>query len=328
MSIFQIEEAQREGARLVIGLAGISGSGKTYTALQLAWGLANGDSRKVGLICTENKRGRLYSDALRDADGVIHRFMVGDLVAPFSPARYIEAIGEFVAAGVEVIVIDSVSHEYEGIGGVEELSCNGKKWNDAKREHKRFMNVLLSSPVHVIACMRAREKVKVTDGGKKVDSLGIQPIQEKNFTFELTASMMMHDGGRQREVLKCPDELADIFGKSGDWAKGYITSDDGRNLRRWVDGGKQVDPKVQAARDTLQMNADKGLKALQDAWAALPAAMRKAISPAKPHGCPDDLKSSAAAFDKLSKSAGANDNTEAIDDLNNSVLGTDNHQAA
>lgn len=327
MSIFKIEEAHREGARLVIGLGGISGGGKTFTALQLAWGLANFDSKKVGLLCTENRRGRLYADALRDQQGNIHRFMVGDLVPPFSPARYIEAIKAFEQAGVEVLVIDSVSHEWNGIGGCEDIANapdgQGKapknpRWNTAKREHKSFMNAMLQSPLHVIACMRAQPKVKLeTQNGKTVYvDQGVLPIQEKSFTFELTASMMLWNSGKQRDVLKCPDELAGIFGKSGEWAEGYLTAQSGKQLRDWVDGGGKVDPEVQRAWDQLLMTCEQGMAALQAAWVKLPANIKKAIDPA---GCPATLKQSAQAFDaQRQQAAGANDN---LDDLNAQVLG-------
>ena len=331
MSIFKIEEATREGARLVVGLGGVSGGGKTATALQLAWGMANYDSRKVGLMCTENRRGRLYSDALKDANGKVHKFMIGDLTPPFSPARYIEGIQAFVDAGVEVLVIDSVSHEWEGIGGCEDIAHAGNpknpKWNDAKREHKSFMNALLQSPLHIIVCMRAREKVKLVkvNGKTEYEPQGVLPIQEKNFTFELTASMMMWSGGKERDIIKCPAELEGIFGVTGEYVSGYtdsngvkhpwLTADAGKRLRDWVDGAKQVDDAVKNARDSLQLVCEQGMAALQDAWQKLPANIRKAIGP---NGCPDDLKKSAQAFD--AQRAAGNDN-QAADNLNAQLLG-------
>ena len=331
MGIFKIEEAEREGARLVVGLGGVSGGGKTFTALQLAWGMANYDSRKVGLMCTENRRGRLYADALRDADGVVHKFMIGDLTPPFSPARYIEGIQAFVDAGVEVLVIDSVSHEWEGMGGCEDIAhAPGRdgqapkqpRWNDAKREHKAFMNAMLQSPLHIIACMRAREKVKLVkvNGKTEYEPQGVLPIQEKNFTFELTASLMLWNGGKSREIIKCPSELRGIFGTAGEWAEGYLTAAEGKALRDWVDGAKGVDDAVKNARDSLQLVCEQGMDALQKAWLALPAKIRKAIDP---KGCPDDLKKSAQAFD--AQRAAANDNRQA-DDLN-ATLGVGNAAA-
>ena len=93
-------------------------------------------------------------------------FLIGDLIAPFTPARYAEAIREFQAAGVEVLVIDSISHEWEGTGGCEEIANNSPNkvigWANAKAQHKRMMNVLLQSDMHVIVCIRAKEKVDFT----------------------------------------------------------------------------------------------------------------------------------------------------------------------
>lgn len=315
MSIFQIEEAEREGARLVVGLDGVSGGGKTFTALQLAWGMANYNSKKVGFICTENKRGRLYSNSLVDQDGVVHRFLIGDLVAPFSPQRYIDAIQAFEKAGVEVLVIDSVSHEWEGIGGCDDIAnapgSDGRapknpRWNVAKAEHKRFMNALLQSPMHIIVCMRAREKTKqeYVDGKLKITPLGVQAIQEKNFVFELTASLRMWDGGKAQEVLKCPAELTSILGRQ----EGYITAADGAALRAWVDGAKQLDPEVERARSNLNLICEKGMEALAASWAALPKKIQKAIGK---DGL-ETMKKSAQAFDAQRTSP----DQAGVDDLN------------
>lgn len=324
MTIFKIEDAEREGARLVLGVAGISGSGKTHGALLLAWGMANYDSQKVGLICTENRRGRLYSDILVDSKGKVHKFKVIDMPPPYSPQRYIEAIKAFADYGVEVIVIDSVSHEWEGQGGCEDIAhapdSNGRtpkqpRWNEAKREHKSFMNAMLQSPAHIIACLRAREKVKLEkrDGKTEYIPQGVLAIQEKNFTFELTASVMMWNGGKSREVLKCPSELVPIFGNPGEWADGYLGHEHGKRLRDWVDGGKHLDPEIQRARDLMQMACEQGLEAMQAEWGKLPKKAQKAL---KEDGTLETLKASAQAFDAQRTSAG---DTE-LDDLNNAIL--------
>jgi len=318
MGILNIREAVREGARLVIGLGGISGSGKTFTALQLAWGLAGGNSKKVGLLCTENGRGRLYANALKDRAGKVHPFMIADLYAPFSPARYTQAILEFQEAGVEVLIIDSVSHEWEGLGGCEEIATVGDpktpRWNKAKGEHKKFMNAMLASNCHVIACMRARPKVKPVQRGDKMvfEDQGILPIQEKNFTFELTASLMMWNEGKEQQVLKCPEELRAILGRE----QGYITAKDGLALRKWVDGGAQLDPEVEATRNTLRTVCEQGMAALESAWLKLKPAQKAAL------GDPflDELKASAASFDAHRALAASGEGAK-VDDLNASVLG-------
>lgn len=279
MSILNIREAVREGARLVIGISGVSGSGKTYTALQMAWGLAKGNSKKVGLLDAENKRGSLYADCLVGKDGKANPFLIGDLYAPFSPQRYSAAIKEFQEAGVEVLVIDSGSHEWEGEGGCEDIADDGGKtanWKKAKREHKKFMNTLLTCDMHIILCLRAREKVKMEknqNGKIEPQSIGIQPICEKNTLFEMTASFMIHDEGRRREILKCPADLQPIIGKPD----GYLGTREGLALRQWVDGAKQLDPEVERARNTILSHASEGLESVNAIWQELPAKTKKGL---------------------------------------------------
>lgn len=291
MSSFTVRPAQRQGARLLIQLSGVSGSGKTYSALQLAYGLAGGDASKVVMIDTENRRGSLYANALPAPFGII------DFYAPFSPERYIEAIDAAVAAGAEVIVIDSVTHEWESEGGCEWIAQQSRfpDWKLAKAKHKRFMTHMLQSPAHIIACTRAREKVDFTDP-KNPRPLGIQPIQEKNFSFEATVSLMMHHQGRMQDVLKCPAELQTIMGRGRD----YLTAEDGAQLRAWVDGGAAVDPKVEQARGSLLNTCERGLAALAAAWEATPAGIRKKLGKA----FLESAKASAQAYDDARQQAG------------------------
>lgn len=317
MGVLNIREAKREGARLVLGLSGISGSGKTYTALQVAWGLANYDSKKVGLLDTENRRGSLYANTLVDSDGVVHPFLVGDLEPPFSPKRYVDAILEFQRAGVEVLVIDSATHEWEGTGGCEEIAHAQNPrmpdWATAKREHKAFMNTALQCNMHIIFCIRAREKVQIqkANGKTEVIPLGIMPVCEKNFMFEMTASLLMHSEGKQQDVMKCPADLQSILGRG----EGYIGAKEGKALRDWVDGGAKLDPEVEAARATLKTTSEKGLAALEAAFRALPKKVQKALSS---DGSIGPLKVAAEAFDKMR--AEAKPGGQELADLNNEVM--------
>ena len=301
---FEIRKAQRQGARLLIQLSGVSGSGKTYTALQLAYGLAGNNADKVVMIDTENRRGSLYADCLPQPFNII------DFYAPFSPQRYIQAIEAACNAGAEVIVIDSVTHEWESEGGCEWMANQTRfpDWKRAKAEHKRFMTHMLQSPAHIIACTRAREKVDFSDP-KNPRPLGIQPIQEKNFSFEATVSLMMHDQGSRQDVLKCPSELQAILGRG----QGYITAEDGQALREWVDGGQQVDAKVEHARGMLQNVAEQGVDALRAAWDATPKAIQKKLGRA----FIEAAKASAEAYDR-SRQVGQQEDSHAgaLDALN------------
>jgi hypothetical protein len=302
---FEVKTAQRTGARLLLQLSGVSGSGKTYTALQLAYGLAGGDADKVVLIDTENRRGSLYADVLPAP------FRIIDFYAPFSPERYVQAIDAACKAGAEVVVIDSVTHEWESEGGCEWIAHQTRfpDWKRAKAEHKRFMTHMLQSPAHVIACTRAREKVDFSDP-KNPRPLGIQPIQEKNFSFEATVSLLMHDQGRRQDVLKCPADLQQVLGR----ADGYLTADDGATLRRWVDGAAAVDPKVEHHRGMLLNATESGVAGLKAAWEGTPAGVRKKLG----SGFLDQLKASAASYD-AARTAAAPEVPAAVAELNRAI---------
>lgn len=300
MGIINIQKLQREGARTLLILSGPSGSGKTLTALLLGLGMANSIPEKLGILDTENGRGKLYADDL--PDGVLY----AELKPPFSPERYVQAINEYAKAGVEVLVIDSGTHEWEGMGGCEDIAKAGNpnmpNWNKAKTEHKKFMSAMLNSPMHIILCLRAREKAKpekqVINGVEKtvyVDH-GMQPITEKNVVFEATASLMMHDQGLRQEAIKVPKALQDILGRG----QGYLGVEEGQAIRAWVDGAKQLDAQVEHQRGLLHLAAEKGMKALVEAWGKVPARIKKQIGP---KGCPEDLKASAEAFDQAEKDA-------------------------
>jgi len=275
MSILNIREAKRAGSRVVIGIAGPSGSGKTFTALKLAEGMVNGDTKKIGLLDTENRRGSLYADILTGP------FLIGDLYPPFSPQRYSEAIKEFQGEGIEVLVVDSVTLEWEGEGGCEDIAnaplLAGKRmadWKRAKAEHKKFMNTLLQSDMHIICCIRAREKTSFTDPKKPV-SLGLQPITEKNFMFEMTASMMMWDEGKAQTFMKMPEALRPIFGNG----QQYIGPEAGAALIDWVNSGDQTDIDLEQYKSAMQMATSGGLDHLRTEWAKMPKEVKARMKP-------------------------------------------------
>jgi hypothetical protein len=288
--ILNISKARRDGAKIIIALAGVSGGGKTRTALEIAIGLAKGKPDKIGFLDTENKRGTLYADVF----GARGQFLHGDFQPPFSPVRYGEAIKEFEQAGVEVLIIDSISHEWEGVGGCEEIATEGDpkvaRWNKAKSLHRRhFMNALLQSSMHIICCVRAREKVDMKNP-REVKSLGIQPICEKNFMFEMTFSVMMSDSGQKQEVLKKLDAAAPFLGK------GYLGQDLGLALRQWVDGGATIDKELATVRSKLLLACEGGMKSLEAEWTVISLEHKKLLKSEL-----ETFKSSAAGYDQHRK---------------------------
>jgi hypothetical protein len=271
MSVVNIRPVESGQSKAVIGIAGQSGDGKTLTALYIARGMVNKAS-EIGFLDTENKRGSLYADAL---DG---QFMIGDLYPPFSPERYAQAIKSFQDFGVKLLVIDSVTHEWEGEGGCDDIANAPKAdgsprkvadWNTAKREHKKFMNVLLQSNMDIICCIRAREKTDFTNP-QLPKSLGLQPVCEKNFMFEMTASIMMANQGTTQKQLKVPQFLKEAFGNG----QGYLGIETGKQIRAWLDKGKKENPEIARFKSEALLICEKGVDALTNLWKSIPKELK------------------------------------------------------
>ncbi len=119
---FQFQPAVRVRVPLVIGIAGASGAGKTMSALRLARGLAGGDDHKIGVLDTEGGRALHYAPAPHEQPGgPLFGFQHGDIKPDFTPETYADAIAAADAAGFEVIVLDSFSHEWDGVGGLHDI---------------------------------------------------------------------------------------------------------------------------------------------------------------------------------------------------------------
>lgn len=255
--IITIVPATREGSHVLLSFTGPSGSGKTYTALKVARGLV-GDKGRIGFLDTETGRGRLYAS--------VTPYDYAELTAPFSPTRHVQAIAAFEEHGADCLILDSGSHEWEGIGGCHDLAEASRKqgllkWMVPKAQHKRFVARLLGSRMHVIVCLRAREKfTQATDpetGKEVILNTGYHEIQERNFIFEMTVSVLLLPGGR-KVVTKCPEELVPVFGTVGVETAGYLSERTGADLADWVKGGKPVDAAWELVRREARDAAERG----------------------------------------------------------------------
>jgi len=293
MGILNIRPVVRGGSKVVLGIAGPTGSGKTLTALFIARGMVSKAS-EIGFLDTENGRGSYYADKL-DA-----KFMIADLYPPFSPERYSSAIKEFQEAGVKVLVIDSVSHEWEGEGGCDDIAAqkmgtsDRDNWIGAKKKHKRFMNTLLQSNMHIICCIRAREKSDFKNPNKPV-SLGMQPICEKNFMFEMTASVMIGNKGKTQDPLKIPEFFEDAFGSG----KNYIGAETGKKVLAWAEGAEREDPAITKIKSEMLQACEFGLAGVVAIWNSLTAAQKKLLAPHK-----EVCKQAAEEYERQEKEAG------------------------
>lgn len=293
----EFRKAVRRAVPQLICVASVSGGGKTYSALLLAAGLAGPDGT-VAMIDTENGRGEMYADS----PGIVQALPKGYLYIrfdpPYTPERYVEHFAAAERAGATVAVCDSGTHEWEGIGGVSEMAEseeNQKKgrfgrWADPKMRHKRYVYYLLSSPMHVIFCLRARDQAKQIKKGQAivlgpgqetsdakiaekdtVIGLGLQPIAERNFVFEMTVSLMLDEKTHFAAPIKVPEPLRPLFP-----GKHLITKEDGNRIREWNNAGQAMDPferLIQRATAT----AENGTAAYVEFYNALTNPQKKAI---------------------------------------------------
>jgi AAA domain len=304
MTILNIAPATREGSHVLISLTGPSGSGKTYTALKIARGLV-GEVGRIGFLDSETGRGRLYAG--------VTDYLYAELTPPFSPTRYIQAINEFEDHGIDCLIIDSASHEWEGVGGCLEMAeASGKKgllkWMQPKALHKRLVNRLLMSRMHVITCLRAREKFsEATDseGRKNIVNSGWHEIQERNFIYEQTVSVLLLGGGR-KIVTKCPEDLTRTFGTVGAETSGYLTEATGEAVAAWVKGGKPVDVAWEQVRQKAREHAELGVEAYKAFFTTLTKPQQKRMA-ATDH---ENNKSIAAEADEAQRLAAEADDDE------------------
>lgn len=251
---FSFRPATRENVGLLIALAGASGSGKTFSALRLARGLAGGG--KIAFIDTEARRGLHYADRFD--------FLHADIRPPFRPENFLAGIRAAEEAGAAVVILDSFSHEYDGEGGIldwaAELEGKGVKspgnWKDPKLAHKRLMNALLQVRCHLIFCLRADEKIEIVreNGRTQVRPLGWMPICEKRFMFEMTASFTLTPDRPGIPQYSLPHKVQEQH--RGMFPEGEpIGERAGEALRAWAAGGAPPAPPA-ATADKVQAGVD------------------------------------------------------------------------
>lgn len=177
--------AKKSQSKLRLALIGISGSGKTYTALTLAKHLG----QRIAVIDTERGSASKYS-------GDVAAFDVLEL-DDYAPANYVRAIKAAGAAEYDVLVIDSMTHAWTGKGGAIEMVDRAQKrsgnsnsfvaWREVTPEHNAMVDAILQSPCHVIATVRAKTayEMEENDRGRKVPKkIGMKPEQRDGLEYE------------------------------------------------------------------------------------------------------------------------------------------------
>lgn len=324
MTNFTFRPSARENIHAIGGFIGGTGSGKTYSALRVATGLAGG--KKFAVIDTEARRALHYAGTFS--------FDHGDLKPPFTPEAYLDAILAAEAAGYPVAVVDSMSHEHAGEGGLLDMheaeltrmagDDFGKRekvkftaWIKPKAAHKRMLTRLLQLRMHLILCFRAEKKVKIVkvmkDGREKTEVLdaGWLPIAAKGLEFELTFSFLLaheHPGTYRLDTpgygqaLKLPEDLRACFpeGKS-------IDESCGARLGAWSGGAVLAAIEPTPAIEVINESQLADLEALiQEAAPNMPAFLAW-LKSATGADCIENIPSSSlkTVVDKLEKKRAA-----------------------
>jgi hypothetical protein len=180
----ELRIAERKQAKIKLGLQGPSGSGKTYSALLLAFGLCQ-DWSKVAVVDTENHSADLYAH--------LGQYNVLNLSEPFTPENYIKAIEACEKAGMQVIIIDSISQEWEGSGGIIEthskmIGNSFTNWNSVTPRHNAFVQKILQSPCHVLATIRCKQDYVLSEkNGRYVpEKVGLKGVTRDGMDYEFT----------------------------------------------------------------------------------------------------------------------------------------------
>ncbi|MGJ0580581.1 ATP-binding protein [Xenorhabdus bovienii] len=226
-------KAMRKQAKLRLALTGPSGSGKTYGALTIAKGLGG----TTAVIDTEKGSASLYSDRFN--------FDVLELDPPFTPERFIEAITAAQAAGYDNLIIDSITHEWNGTGGCLEMLDGLAKakfggntwsaWSIITPRHNKFLDAILRSDVNIIATMRSKTETAQVDKGngkKRVDKLGMKSEQRDGVEYEFTTVL---DLNHETHTATASKDRTGLF-SNADFT--IIDEGTGKRLMDWLNDGR------------------------------------------------------------------------------------------
>lgn len=250
MRTFEDKPAVRTSVPLLIGLMGPSGGGKTYSALRLATGIQKVSGGDIYIIDTEARRSLHYADRFR--------FRHLEFAAPFGPLDYLAAVEHCMKKGAKVVIVDSMSHEHEGPGGVLEQheteqdrlaqkfggyeKANFAAWAKPKADRRRLINSLLQMPINTVFCFRAKEKLKIARGGKP-EPMGYMAIAGEEFVYEMTINCLLMPGANgvptwqsqetgENAMIKLPAQFRDLVLKRN----GPLDENVGEELARWAAG--------------------------------------------------------------------------------------------
>jgi hypothetical protein len=227
----QLQNAERKRVKLRLNIASPSGFGKTYSALLIAYGITN-SWQKISVIDTENDSASLYAH--------LGEFKTLTLHPPYTPDRYIQAIKICEDAGMEVIIIDSITHVWKGQGGLLEYqnSLGGRyqDWAKATPLYQKWLNTILQSKCHVITTNRKKQGYNmITEGNKtKVEKAGLDDEIRDGYEYEMTIALEIIN---DKHMVRASKDRTQLFAGKPEFV---ITIETGKQILNWCNEGKEL----------------------------------------------------------------------------------------
>ena len=231
METMQFARATRKKSKLRLAVSGPAGSGKTTAALQIATGIGG----RIAVLDTERGSASLYSDRFE--------FDVLDLDPPYAPERFISAIQAAERAGYDVLILDSITHEWNGSGGccdINEALAQARykgntwsAWSETTPRHRAFLDAILQSRMHIVATMRSKTETVQGDGGR-VKKLGMKTEQRDGTDYEFSVVLELD---HQTHLATATKDRTRLFKDPLE-----ISAATGKMLREWLESGEEVAP--------------------------------------------------------------------------------------
>lgn len=262
----KLKKAQRSNVKLRLGISGASGFGKSYSALLLAYGITN-DWEKIAIIDTENSSANLYAH--------LGNFNVLSLSNPFSPERYIQAIKTCESNNIEVIIIDSITHEWQGKGGClqihEQLGGRFQDWNKVSPRHQAFIDAILNSSCHMITTARRKIDYSLdssSNGKTRVVKHGTKEITREGYEYELTVNFEVIN---DKHLVRASKDRTGLFMNKPEFVINKAT---GKKLIAWCNQGVSID---KAKEEIKQCTTVEGLRHIFEKYSSLQSTIKPSI---------------------------------------------------
>ncbi|MBN9120974.1 MAG: AAA family ATPase, partial [Planctomycetes bacterium] len=200
---FEIKKAKRQRRPLKINLEGVSGSGKTYTALRLAFAMRRaGIGKKIVVADSENESAGLYEGVVQDGERWEYD------VCPMppekqNPAGYTEAYEYLVGQGFDVIIGDSLTHAWYGAQEIVDRYAQANKndkfggWAKVTPQQRQMLATLTDARAHFIGTMRVKseyDRVQKEGGGAQIKKVGTKTDQREGAEYEFDCVVRMDKG--------------------------------------------------------------------------------------------------------------------------------------